>query len=375
MGGKTTIEAPQPSAQERALQAEQVEMLQLQKDAIQQQQSFAQMIQPILFEQAGLKPVYGNQAKLEQLQQQREQIVSQGNNPADPEALNSIQQQRDELGAQRDALPDGPQKQALTRKMQALLQQREQLQGGNTSQQLAAIDAQIAEAQQTAGQVTGYEQQQGPELTEADRLREEIELKSLQRNVAALKGDVPLDPGLLRDLDKRDQDLENQLRQQFGDLTSSPAQEALQRGRDSRSIITDQARRGDLTLAQQLQGNQTGINQGLIDNQFNRAGGALGLTNPFAFGQGAQGFGSAQQFGQFNRSLQADADKFNAQQSSPLGSILGGIAGAGIGAMTGGAGTAIGAQFGASLFGGGGGGGGGGGLDFNRQRFENRAIS
>ena len=181
-----------------------------------------------------------------------------------------------------------------------------------------------------------------------DQMRKDIETAFLERTKASLAGELPVDPGLIRDLNQSDQELENKLRKQFGDLTSSPAQEALQRAKDSRNILLDQARRGDLSLAEQLGQNRQNSNQQLIDSGISRAFGIAGANN-FAsqWGQAGQSAGNAMQSFQFNRNMQFDANKFNASQVNPLMSMAGTVGGAALGAYTGG----LGAAHGAKLFG------------------------
>lgn len=200
-----------------------------------------------------------------------------------------------------------------------------------------------------SGALTGYEKASDPNQA----LREQIEGKFLERSMAALEGDLPVDPALMRDLDKYVQETENQIRKQFGDLTSTPAQEAMQRANESVMLAKDSARRGDLTLAEQLGMGRLSSNEGLIDSTINRGATIAGMGRDFAslYGSAVSGYSSAMQPYQFNRQMQFNVDQVNASRSSPLGSIIGGIAGAGIGAMTGGVGAAAGAKLGESLFG------------------------
>lgn len=189
------------------------------------------------------------------------------------------------------------------------------------------------------------------EVDPNEQMRKDIETAFLERTKASLAGDLPVDPGLIRDLNKSDQELENQLRKQFGnDMSSTPAQEALQRAKESRNILLDQARRGDLTLAEQLGQARQNSNQQLIDSNLNRAFG-ISNNNNFAsqWAQAGQSAQTAQQGFQFNRNMQFSANQFNASQVSPLASIAGTIGGAALGAFTGGIGTAAGtALFGAA---------------------------
>src|SRR5215510_2500152 len=82
----------------------------------------------------------------------------------------------------------------------------------------------------------------------------EIQKLLNDRSLAALKGELPIDPGLERDLEAQRNTLINNLTAQFGPggLTSTPAQEALQRQAESENILREGARTGQLTLAEQL---------------------------------------------------------------------------------------------------------------------------
>jgi hypothetical protein len=355
MGGKTTIEAPKADPAESALRKEQASLLALQKDAILHDQQVNELLQPFLMEQAGVTALYGNQTKIDDLNAQKQALVDQqGGFEVDQGRIDQLTQERDDLSERRIAAKTSDQKRRIATQMGEKVAEIKQLRsggeaGGANAQQIADIDSQISQLQSTAGDITGFEEITDP----AQAKRDEAEGLLLDRELAALKGELPIDPGLLKDLDKRDQAFENELRTRFGgDLTSSPALEAIQAAKDSRSTILDQARRGDLSLASQLQLQQGAFNQATTQTGISNALGITGSSNPFAsqFGAGASGFGTAQQGFQFDRSQQFAARKFNASQPSPFGQIAGAIAGAGIGAFTGGAGSELGAKFGASLF-------------------------
>jgi hypothetical protein len=352
MGGKTTIEAPKADPAETALRKEQASLLALQKDAILHDQQVNQLMQPFLMQQAGVNPLFGNQTQIDSLTAQRQALVDQqGGFEVDQGRIDQLTQERSVLAEQRNAATSADQKRRIADQMGQKVSEIEQLRnggeaGGANAQQIADIDNQISQLQATAGNITGFEEIVDP----AQAKRDEAEGLLLDRELAALKGELPIDPGLLKDLDKRDQAFENELRTRYGgDLTSSPALEAIQGAKDSRSTIEDQARRGDLSLASQLQLQQGGFNQNTTQMGISNMLGIAGSSNPFAsqFGSGAAGFGNAQQGFQFDRSQQLNANQFNAQQSSPFGSILGGVAGAAAGGLGGG----FGAAWGNSLFG------------------------
>src|SRR5262245_2845807 len=168
----------------------------------------------------------------------------------------------------------------------------------------------------------------------ADPLEEqskEIQTLLNQRSLAALKGELPVDPGLERDLAAQRSQLIDSLTERFGPggLTSTPAQEAIQRQAESENILREGARTGQLTLAEQLgitrqqedifqrQSSQDVLRQSAVGDPLTFAG---------AFGQIANNFGRAQVPFIQQRQMQTQAAIANAQSSA-------GILGAGIGAF------------------------------------------
>ena len=161
----------------------------------------------------------------------------------------------------------------------------------------------------------------------------EIQQLQQERTLKALKGELPVDPGLERDLAAQKAQLTSTLTQQFGPggLTSTPAQEALQRFSESENILREGARTQQLSLAEQLgiAREQENIfsKQSSQDVLLNQATG-LPLTLAGAFGQTARGFGAAQQPFIQQRQMQLQASIANAQsQTSLLGAGIGALGG------------------------------------------------
>lgn len=161
--------------------------------------------------------------------------------------------------------------------------------------------------------------------------QKEIQRLLNERSLKALHGELPLDPGLERDLASQRATLMEQLTRQFGPggLTSTPAQEAIQRFTESENILREGARTGQLTLAEQL-----GITREQ-QNQFARQSAtdtlrssAIGdpLTFAGAFGQVANNYLRAQQPFIADRQMQTQAAIANQQSRSTM-------FGAGIGAL------------------------------------------
>src|SRR3990172_2008136 len=93
-----------------------------------------------------------------------------------------------------------------------------------------------------------------PKADELAPLRSQIEKGFLERTQAALAGQLPVNPALLSDLAENERTLRETLRRQLGPgfETSSPGIESLGEFGQRRSELLESARRGDLTLAEQL---------------------------------------------------------------------------------------------------------------------------
>lgn len=100
------------------------------------------------------------------------------------------------------------------------------------------------------GNITGFKRVEG----ENEGLRNEVEEQLLERQLTALRGDLPIAPGLLRDLREQEQTLRESLIRQLGAgfETSSPGIEALANFNLRRNEILEAARRGDIAQAGQL---------------------------------------------------------------------------------------------------------------------------
>jgi hypothetical protein len=199
-GGGTTVQAPQPSPEERALQKEQVELLREQRAMLSQQRAEFDLLAPTLFKEAGLKPTY---------------------------------------------------------------------------------DA--------SGKLIGLEELTLDELSPEKREAREIETLFRQRSLAALKGELPVNPALLTQLEKEEMTLNETLRRNLGTgfETSTPGIEARGEFGRRRSDILEASRRGDLTLAEQLgQARETSV----LNRPFAEVAGTSAATNRFAnpFAAGSQ---------------------------------------------------------------------------------------
>ena len=195
-----------------------------------------------------------------------------------------------------------------------------------------------------------------PITDELKPLRSQIEKGFLERTQAALSGQLPVNPALLSDLAENESTLRETLRRQLGPgfETSSPGIESLGEFGQRRSDLLESARRGDLTLAEQLGISRQQANDLQLQNLLRNITGASNFPFQAAggFGQAAAGFNAPLQMGFNQRQLQFQANLAKQQAQSQLyGDIfgmVGTVAGLGLGGGFGGLG---------GLFGGGGGGG------------------
>lgn len=166
--------------------------------------------------------------------------------------------------------------------------------------------------------------------TENEAKAKQLESEMLDRSLAALRGELPVSPGLERDIAKQGETLRERLSAQLGPgfETSTPGIESLAAFEESANVAREGARTAQLTLAEQL-----GITR-QQQNQFSRASSqdvlrqsSLGdpLTLAGAFGQVAGGYGQAQAPFLAQRQMQFQASQANAGNFA-------GIIGAGIGA-------------------------------------------
>lgn len=176
------------------------------------------------------------------------------------------------------------------------------------------------------GALIGFERLDDP----TRELREDIERGFLERTQAALAGELPINPALETELSEQEERLREQLRRQVGPgfETSSPGIEALSEFQERATNLREAARRGDLTLAEQLGIARQGANEAQIDSFLQRLIGVnqSGLPLAQGFGGAAAGFGNAANFLRGDRMAQLQADIAGAQAGSQsLGSLFEGV--------------------------------------------------
>ncbi len=198
------------------------------------------------------------------------------------------------------------------------------------------------------GEIIGVKER---EPDEQEAALQEIERLSSERALAALKGELPVDPALLSDLEDRRQALDEGLRQDFGSLSagrsSTPGIERIRDFEEFEQQALDQARRGDLTLATNLALQTRGQNVNEQLAAFNVLGGGAPQLNPgnVTFQQIAQDIGNERR----SRFAIEEEQRRNSQNTK-IGAISSGAAvGGTIGAAFGGIGAPIGAGIGAGF--------------------------
>lgn len=240
MGGGG-IDFPEPTDEERALQQEQIAILRSQQGLVSEQARLQELLAPFLFESAGLIPQLDESGTI-------------------------IGFEQEEVDTTRQDLLSDLQEQTLRQQLSVLNLTQEQLAAGPTEDPLAAI-------------------------------RQDIERQGLERIQQALAGELPIDPGLERELIEGRSALRNRLRQQLGTgfETSTSGIQALAEF-DQRALeLQASARRGELTIGQQISLARESSNAARGGQGLNELSQLLGLS------QAAGGFGSGVTMGEFGR--------------------------------------------------------------------------
>ena len=306
MGAPPDVDFPEPTEEERELQREQLENLRFNQQILQEQARQQELLAPFLFESAGIRPIMDDRGRIA------------GFERVEPSEEDRLLQELN---------------------LDVLRRTREQF----------------------------LEQEEDPL---ADR-RRAVEEGLLARSEAALAGDLPVSPALEDELSEQERRLRAELLQTLGPdyETSTPGIEALDRFRRTSSTLREEARRGQLTLAEglglargaaNLQQEQQPLSALGFFGEFGRSGRAAeqgrrgtalqqiiaGTSAPLSgriataagFNQGASGFNAplSRLFGE--RQLQFQAG----QRPDPLLQTLGLIAGQTSGAFLGGAGSSAG---------------------------------
>lgn len=105
------------------------------------------------------------------------------------------------------------------------------------------------------GRITAVEEIPREEIDPLYPQRQEAERLLLERSLAGLRGELPVSPGLLTDLARQEETLRETLRRGLGEgyELSTPGARRLEEFQLRRNQLLEEARRGDITLGEQLQ--------------------------------------------------------------------------------------------------------------------------
>lgn len=212
-----------------------------------------------------------------------------------------------------------------------LLQQQRDLLAGQIERQ-AALEPLLYEQMglkpvYVDGKITGFEKAQTP----AQAQDEQISNLFRERTLASLKGELPIDPGLTRQLGESEKTLRDTLRKQLGPgyETSTPGIEALANFNQRKNEAISAAQRGDLSLSQQL---------GIQQQQASAGGTTSSLQQLIASGNFQQPsgdpFASASTLAAGLRGERMTRDQMDAQAAQANAQGWGSVGGAVLGAAT-----------------------------------------
>jgi hypothetical protein len=106
-----------------------------------------------------------------------------------------------------------------------------------------------------AGDIVGFEELDPSVADPNYYIKRQIEKGFLDRTLAALRGELPVDPALVTDLNRQEEALREVLRKELGPgyELSTPGARRLEEFNLRKNQLLEGARRGDLTLTEQLQ--------------------------------------------------------------------------------------------------------------------------
>lgn len=248
----TKVEAPKATKEENALRTEQTKLLTMQRDMLLSQQQQQNALMPLFASQLGVTLQRDAQGNITGATQ-------------DPRAARLAGMQQDVLEKSLNDILH-PENNPTLVKQQKLL------------------DLQL-QAQTEA--LTGPQAQ----------MNKEIEKLLGEKTLAGLRGELPVDPALERDITTQQQTLHDRLRAQFGSgyESSSAGIEALQKFGEGANVLRDQARRGEITLAEQLSLARQGADYAQGGANLAASGAKLPGVDPLSSGGFAFGLGQGDQ--------------------------------------------------------------------------------
>lgn len=189
------------------------------------------------------------------------------------------------------------------------------------------------------GQLTGFEEIPRSEVDPLYDQRQEIDRLLVERSLAGLRGELPVSPGLLTDLSRQEETLRETLRRGLGEgyELSTPGARRLEEFNLRRNQLLEEARRGDITLGEQLEAARMLGNQQLIGARIANVATPYQLFGGFGSTYSGQASntvaqGLSYQLGQRELQFQAAAQRSAAMGAAARGGakigmqILGGIA-------------------------------------------------
>jgi hypothetical protein len=349
------VKYPEPTAEERGLQTEQQDLLRLQTDILRGSAGEARALAPYLYKRLGLTPRYDAQGMITGFDEdpsfgRQQELIRQGELEELEFGGERRKYEREMLPLQRRATE---QQLALTEEEMAYNREQQRLQRLIDPYRYEEMG--LKPRMDETGKIIGFDELDQP----GEARREEIQRLQEERSLAALKGELPVDPALTRDLAERESLTREGLRQQLGTgyETTTAGSQSLGEFEESRGMLLDAARRGEMTLAEQLglnraMGNrqqgqyQQGLLQGVGPRAFTQASSLAGALGPGGVGGGggqsnllgpagamatlSGGFGGAMQgFQQVmgglqqQRGQQFQANVSNAQQQQATNQLYG----------------------------------------------------
>lgn len=222
MGQQPQIKYPQPTPEEKQLQQEQVNLLRDQRDMLSKQLREQNLMAPLLFQKAGITPQYADTSAQQS------------------ERLDTIRRL-----AEVGGLPDYRGDESDPAFKEAVARAQQTPEGQDLLKKIQGLDQRIL-----SPEIVGYQEQPNP----LEAQSKEIQGRLNERTLAALKGQLPVNPALLTQLGQEQTYLNDVFRKQLGPgfETSTPYLEAMGKFQKNRSDILEGSRRGDLTMAEAL---------------------------------------------------------------------------------------------------------------------------
>jgi hypothetical protein len=264
------------STEERELIALQTEMLRESRNAAAQGQELNHLLTPILLEEAGYDVTLSQQDVInpawqraqDDVRRLREKLQAKGERYGGLDLINTSAADLAKGGLDGGGEGLGDEDVAAIASLQAQFTsakaRRDQIEKGPGGRYL-----------NREGDVIGVTK--APD-TDAERIRKENELLLLNRQGAALRGELPVNPALMSSLEEQEEELRAALEKNLGPgyETSTPGIEALAEFEQKKQGVMEAARRDDIGFAQGLANDMGGFIAGMDDRGTNQTNNILG---------------------------------------------------------------------------------------------------